>query len=230
MTIHPRLGPRGKVDTDHFAAADGVCRVRACLECGSSCSFVFRNTAGRQCAVHGPPHRHFPIVVAGRIDCTEADERFRQKRSLESGAVGMSTLDEVHDLRLLHLCHRQFRHLRRLSRSNRKAGSQRSRPGRGLAWLLGTLDGFLFSRPGHSHNRLSPRSVEPPTPMSKWTRYRLERPVLRNMRGADRRPAELRNNGKFVLSCTAKAGHPVLRAVALNLGDAEYRIVRFHGR
>ena len=143
---------------------------------------IFRRPIRRHRAVRSTSRRHFSTLDPGRAHIDE-NVRWRQsQRFLEGRAFGMSQVDEIYDLRVLHLRRCEFRdlHRSRVGASPAQA-AQRSSSGACTTRLLWSLDGVLLGGVGDSDHGLSSGPFESAASMSLRPCRRLERPVLSDM-------------------------------------------------
>jgi len=175
-------------DANPATTVDALCRLWTCSESFGPHPLIFWNRAWRQYPFLWTSRRHFSPLVSSRIDRPENDGGHVKEGFLEDGSFRLPSLDEIYDLRLLHLCVREFCALH-YSRFYASAAEGRWGASAGsLARLLRPLDGFLFGGSGGSDHGLSPRPFESAASMSVRPRNRLERQLLSDMRIGGRFP------------------------------------------
>jgi len=174
-------------DANSAATVDALCRLWTCSESFGAHPLIFRNGAWRRYPFLWTSRRHFSPLVSCRIDRPENDGRHAKEGFLEDGSFRVPSLDEIHDLRLLHLCVREFCALP-YSRLIASAEGRWGASAGSLARLLRPLDGFLFGGSGDPDHGLSPRPFESAASMSARPRNRLERQLLSDMRIGGRFP------------------------------------------
>jgi hypothetical protein len=133
----------------------------------------------------------FPLWLPVVLIAQEDGDRHEEQGFLEGRSFGVSTLDAVHDLWLLHLRLRQLRdfHIAGVGASATQGGcSFRGR----VARLFGSLDGVLLDGARDRDHRLSPGTLQPAAPLSNRTYSRLDRQVLSDMRRVGGSPARPR--------------------------------------